>query len=178
MPPPASADDLKAAVDSMFRIRAVESPPDASGVRTIWHRGARHAELVSEIDGAGRVTRHEFTLFDEVLRWEQGRGFSSGHVSDAAEVVPDPSLDSARVERIASALIRYAGRDRIIAHLRDLVGARTAGAPVTEPLRVVTGSHPVVEPPPEPPRRNLALIWVGVGLCLVAIALLLIVLWK
>lgn len=183
MSAPRTADELKAAVDTMFRIRAVESPPDLRGTRKIWHRGARNAELVSEIDVTGRVLRHEFTLFDEVLRWEQGRGFSTGAVEEggargAEQIAPDAELNVERLDRVAQALQRYEGRDRIIQHLKDLVGARSAGAPVTEPLRVVTGSHPAVELPAPPPRRTRSVVWIGVGLSLIAIALLLLVLLK
>jgi hypothetical protein len=79
-----------AAMESMYRFRAVESPPDAQGRRTIWHRGAKGAELVSDIDAEGRVVRHELTLFDDRLRWERETGFQAvageeeGHVATAA----------------------------------------------------------------------------------------------
>ena len=71
-------DELRTAIASMFRIRAVESPANDKGIRTVWHRGTKDAELVSELDLDGHVARHEFTLFGDVVIWERGRGLSTG----------------------------------------------------------------------------------------------------
>ena len=147
MPAVRSTEELRVAVDSMFRIRAVESPPDASGLRKVWHRGARHAELVSEIDDTGRVARHEFSLFDDVVVWERGRGFVTGVARDegstrgAANVAFDLTADNERLLRIAAALEPYAGRDRIIQHLRELTMTTQKGAQPLQDLGVVTGSN-------------------------------------
>jgi hypothetical protein len=60
----------------MFRVRAVESPANAEGVRTIWHRGPRGAELVTDIDATGRVLRQRLTILDDVLLWRREQGLS------------------------------------------------------------------------------------------------------
>lgn len=181
-------EELRAAVDSMFRIRAVESPPDATGLRKVWHRGAKHAELVSEIDAEGRVARHEFSLYDDVLVWERGRGFQTGETHTegstrgAAKVSFDLTADGGRLARVAAALAPYGGRDRIIEHLKDLVSETQQGRQPTRDLGVVTGNHRVVDDAMlrqhlRPPRKpNLALLAVGIGLMVIAVALAIIVL--
>jgi hypothetical protein len=99
-----AGEELRRAVDSMFRIRAVESPPDASGSRRIWHRGTSGAELFTEVDGRGKVARQEFTLFEEVLRWDHEHGFQRSAVE---------------LGRVAAVLQPYGGADRFILHLKE-----------------------------------------------------------
>lgn len=166
----------------MFRIRAVESPPDAGGLRKVWHRGARHAELISEIDTTGRVARHEFSLFDDVVIWERGRGFLTGAARDegstrgAANVAFDLTADNDRLLRIAEALMPYTGRDRIIQHLRELAMTTQHGSQPLQDLGVVTGNNRI---PDEilklsrtaPPRSRKGLVWIAIGLLVIAIAL-------
>ncbi|MDP1824853.1 MAG: hypothetical protein Q8L48_16475 [Archangium sp.] len=166
----------------MFRIRAVESPPDAGGLRKVWHRGARHAELVSEIDDTGRVARHEFSLFDDVVIWERGRGFVTGSAQlegstrGAANVAYDLTTDGERMVRIAAALQPYAGRDRIIQHLRELVVTTKEGGQPLQDLGAVTGSNRIPEAvlrlsSAPPPQSRKGLVWISIGLVVIAIAL-------
>ncbi len=170
----------------MFRIRAVESPPDDQGLRKVWHRGALDAELVSEIDLAGEVARHELTLFDDVVVWERGKGFSTGEsegessTRGSATVNYDMANDPSRLVRAASALEPYAGRDRIIQHLRELVLETQSGVKPVRSLGVVTGSKPaapapVEQPgpvaPPSAPAPHV-LVVVGVGLVVLVLAIL------
>lgn len=182
-------EELRAAVESMFRIRAVESPADPStGLRKVWHRGALHAELVSEIDGEGRAVRHELTLFDDVLVWERGRGLLTGSAKvaggarGAANVAFDLSADPERVARSCAALKRYQGADRILLHLRSLLLEGEKGPTPLEGLGAVTspGLKPVppeaVPPEPAAPskaRPSWPLILLGLGLVALALALLL-----
>ena len=169
----------------MFRIRAVESPPDAGGLRKVWHRGARNAELVSEIDAAGRVARHEFSLFDDVVIWERGRGFVTGvaqmegSTRGAANVAFDLAADAERLIRIATALHPYAGRDRIIQHLRELVVTKQQGEQPLEDLGVVTGSNKIPDEllqisSKAPASSRKGLLWIAVGLLVIAVALVVI----
>lgn len=176
-----------AAVDSMYRIRAVESPPDASGRRTIWHRGAKGAELVSEVDGEGRVMRHELTLFDEQLTWERDKGFRSHGVTKGggsaamppSALLEDPEArDDRALDRAARALEPYRGDDRIIAHLRELVLMAAKGRDMFSDLGEVTRgaselrARPLPAPAPAPaPRARWPLVLVALGLVLVLAAL-------
>lgn len=172
----------------MFRIRAVESPPDAGGLRKVWHRGARNAELVSEIDPTGRVARHEFSLFDDVVVWERGRGFVTGanqllgSTRGSANVSFDLTTDPDRMVRAATALLPYAGRDRIIQHLRELVVTTQEGGQPLQDLGAVTGSNriplelPKIPASPAPVRRNKGLMWIALGLMVIAVALALLAL--
>lgn len=189
MAAPRTPEELRAAVESMFRIRAVESPADpTTGLRKVWHRGALHAELVSEIDGEGRAVRHELTLFDDVLVWERGRGLLTGSAKvdggarGAANVAFDLSADPDRVSRSSAALKLYQGADRILLHLRSLLLEGEKGATPLEDLGAVTSpklkSVPPeavpVEPSARPPNRpSLPLIFLGLGLIALALALLL-----
>lgn len=177
-----------AAVESMYRIRAVESPPDAAGRRTIWHRGAKGAELVSEVDGEGRVMRHELTLFDEQLTWEREKGFrfhgvtkeggSAARPPSALLEDPDEREDRA-LDRAAHALEPYRGDDRIISHLRELVLMAAKGRDMFSDLGEVTRRASELRGRPRPPpvpapraRWPLVLVALGVVLVLAALALL------
>ena len=71
---PRTEADLRSAIETMFRVRAVESPPDEQGARTIWHRGRKGADLLTWVDAFGRVTRQELYLFDDCLVWEKTSG--------------------------------------------------------------------------------------------------------
>jgi hypothetical protein len=76
------ADRRKAAVQSMFRVRASESPPGPDGMRTVWHQGGEGADLTSTVDAQGRVVRQEFALFGEYLLWVAETGAATGRVRD------------------------------------------------------------------------------------------------
>lgn len=116
----------------MYRIRAVESPPDEHGARTIWHRGTAGAELVSWVDSNGHVTRQELSLFDETIVWDRAVGIQTG-VTRAAEgskamkpsdgMVPDDAsaMRLERVGRARTALAGYGGEDKFIAHIRQAI---------------------------------------------------------
>lgn len=143
-------EERVAAVESMFRIRAVESPPDEQGLRTIWHRGLKGAELVSEVDGSGRVVRQELSLFDDVVVWAEGALKTGQSTALAGGKTPKPSqsltwdasLTQERVDRVARALEKYRGTDRFIQHVRDILGVRDEGpplidAPITRTARAI-----------------------------------------
>lgn len=173
------------AVESMYRIRAVESPPDAQGKRTIWHRGVKGAELVTEVDSEGRVSRHELTVFDELLVWERDKGFRAesvekdgGHPAMPPSAVIGEATGAAAgaIDRAAKALAAYRGDDKIIAHLRELLVKAVKGRAMFEDLGEVTRSArkfaEVLPPPaPAPPKRRPGMILVIAGLALVIAAL-------
>jgi hypothetical protein len=170
-------EELRAAIASMFRIRAVESPANEKGIRKVWHRGTKDAELVSELDLDGHVARHEFTLFGDVVIWERGRGLSTGVASSVAragdKLELDLGLDDNRLKRVADALRPYSGDDRIIAHLKMLLTAGI-GNPLEGRGRVTSNVSALAAPPIEPPEapkssRAPYVIGVIVGLALMAI---------
>jgi hypothetical protein len=130
-------EERVAAAESMFRIRAVESPPSVAGLRTVWHRGLKGAQLVSEIDDDGHVTRQELWLHDEVMVWvagvfRTGAGSPDGKTPKPPESVRwDERPSRERLDRFAAALGKYQGSDRIIRHVRDVLGV-TEKPPVVE----------------------------------------------
>jgi hypothetical protein len=150
-------EERVSAVESMFRIRAVESPPDDRGTRTIWHRGLKGAELVTDVDGTGRVTRQELSLFDDVVVWGEG-GLKTGEATTPSSKRPKPSdgltwdtgSGAERLNRIGNALKRYRGSDRYIQHVRDVLGVSDDGgvpidAPITRTARAVQEDHAAEE---------------------------------
>jgi hypothetical protein len=119
-----SPEELHSAIEAMFRIRAVESPPDGDGHRHIWHRGARGAELVTELDGLGRIVQQDFTLFGESARWDREGGIRAAG--------PD-GAEGSRLDRLRGAIAPYRGSDRFILHLRAVLGAEEPPAPRETP---------------------------------------------
>lgn len=184
--------ELQAAVDSMFRIRAVESPPDAAGAREIWHQGAKGAELVSWVDAEGRVTRHELCVFEDVLVWERAGGVRTGWLDRArvsgakpADLVnSDAGLPAKaeRIQRLARALQGYAGEDRFILHVKRIVEtARDLGDPVpqgaiTRPSIVISEELRRLAAARVSGRRRTRLLALGAGLLALLGALVLLLL--
>lgn len=165
-----TAEELRTAISSMFRIRAVESPASDKGIRTVWHRGTKDAELISEIDLDGHVVRHEFTLFSDVVIWERGRGLSTGAASTVAragdKLELDTGLDAVRLRRVSDAIRPYNGDDRIIGHLKTLLTG--VGNPTEGRGRVTSNSEALAVPfpdqhsTPEKPSSRAPLIIGGV----------------
>ncbi|MFT3836118.1 MAG: hypothetical protein QM723_03860 [Myxococcaceae bacterium] len=176
-----SETELSQAVTSMFRVRAVESPPDPNGERTIWHRGAKGADLVTWIDTLGKVTRQELYLFEDCLVWEKGVGLRTGAQQEPLGTKPapepiaiafDPEHDKARLKRARSGLNTYAGDDKCIVHARQLVNQATRGEPEDElpsASKTLTPASAITAVNPRP-----VWIWavaVGAGALLVATGL-------
>lgn len=122
--------ELQTAIETMFRVRAVESPPDDQGARTIWHRGHKGADLVTWVDAFGRVTRQELYLFDDCLVWEKTSGVRTGESQEreGSKLSPSPGTiafdsdaDDGRIFRARQALGPYSGLDKFILHARQLV---------------------------------------------------------
>jgi hypothetical protein len=129
--------ELKSALDTLFRIRAVESPPDEQGARTVWHRGAKGADLITSVDADGRVSRQELFLFEDYILFERALGLRTGVALDKVGAAgtrasgdiafdQDAVLRKKRLEQAARALAPYAGADALIVHVRRVV---TAAAP-------------------------------------------------
>lgn len=130
--------ELKSAIDTMFRIRAVESPPDDQGSRTIWHRGARGADLVTYVDSDGKVTRQELFLFEDYFLFDRTAGLRTGVALDkvgsaGARASGDIAFDQdavlriKRLEHAAQALAPYAGSDKLIGHAKQVITLASQG---------------------------------------------------
>lgn len=188
-------EERVSAVESMFRIRAVESPPDERGARTIWHRGLKGAELVSEVDSSGRVTRQEFALFDDVIQWtgELKTGRSSAAIGSkgataSGQLEWDTTLVSDRVDRVGRALKRYKGNDRFILHVRDVLGVgeedgpALIDAPITRSAPAIRDEVAAAEESQRElersARRRERIGLIGIAIGVTALLLSLVVLWR
>jgi hypothetical protein len=184
-----------AAVESMYRIRAVESPPDERGQRTIWHRGSRGAELVSWVDAEGRLIRQEFVLFDDVLVWDRvgllktgvsvpAEGSKLVKPSDGLTYDTDEAAKAQRLERLSAALKTCGGVDRFLSNLRGLLITDTAPFLGDEPVAITREAPAVreafaqaarVAQEPSTTGAGWTKLAIGVGLVLVAIAVLVLI---
>ena len=178
--------ELQSAIETMFRVRAVESPPDEQGARTIWHRGSRGADLVTWVDAFGRVTRQELYLFEDCLIWEKGVGVRTGAAEPAegSKVNPspdsisfDPGNDEDRLVRARRALTPYSGGDKFIIHARQLVGGgslddneitRSAEKVNEEALRAAAERHTRGTDKVAALQRGRRALWVWVALAALA----------
>ncbi len=189
MTPGRTDSELVAAIEAMYRIRAVESPPDDSGRRTIWHRASKNAELVTWVDAEGRVLRQELMLFDDIVIWERGAGVKTGTVVEGNFRTQRPSdsmtlddvVDQTRLTRMTRGLAAYGGADRFIAHVRELIKPPELLALGFE-QQITRPSHQVIKAmkdgqSPGPKKAPPTALLIGVGLLLVAVALMLIF-WK
>ncbi len=131
--------ELKAAIETMFRIRAVESPPDEQGARTIWHRGAKGADLITYVDRDGKVTRQELFLFEDYFLFDRQAGLRTGvnldkvgsagaRASGDIAFDQDAQLRMKRLEHAAQALAGYQGADKLIGHAKQVVTMAAQGA--------------------------------------------------
>jgi hypothetical protein len=158
-PPP---EKLKAAVQALYRVRAVEGPPGDNGHRSVWHMCAQGAELLSLVDPEGRVQRQELTLLDDHYVWTSGEGLRTGRVqtgggSKASPASPiihtDPQLVPFRLMRAALALESYEGEDRYILHMKRVLALAREGLELRE-ASVVT--HSAERPREAAPRGSTA----------------------
>lgn len=145
-----SPETLKVAVQALYGVRAVEGPPGDDGLRTVWHLGPEGAELLSLVDGDGRVRRQELTLLDDHCVWSSGQGVRTGRVERgggsprnqlATVVEADPQLVPHRLVRAAQALASYAGQDRYILHMQRVLALAREGLQMSEG-GVVAYAHP------------------------------------
>lgn len=181
MPIPRTEAELQSAIETMFRVRAVESPPDDQGARTIWHRGSKGADLVTWVDAFGRVTRQELYLFDDCLIWEKASGVRTGAAEARDGAAPSPAsiafdapgADDSRLGRARQALRAYSGFDKFILHAQQLVGVGEGppGAPVTREVTKDLVGQALKATPPAQPRPAWPLVAMGVGAILILTAI-------
>jgi hypothetical protein len=129
-----SSERVKAAVLALFQARPMEGPPGDDGQRSVWHLSNHGAELLSFVDGEGRVQRQELTLLDEHCEWTSGVGLRTGRVeqegasrAETSVVHPDAQLVPARLLRAALALEEYQGEDRYILHIQRVLALARQG---------------------------------------------------
>jgi hypothetical protein len=136
-----SPEKLKAAVQALYRVRAVEGPPGDNGHRSVWHMCTQGAELLSLVDMEGRVQRQELTLLEDHYAWSNGEGLRTGRVElgDGSKVNPaaaivhtDPQLVAPRLMRAALALETYEGEDRYILHMKRVLALAKEGLELQE----------------------------------------------
>ncbi|HVG57826.1 MAG TPA: hypothetical protein VNA24_04680 [Hyalangium sp.] len=157
-----SQEKLKAAVQALYRVRAVEGPPGDNGLRSVWHMCAQGAELLSLVDSEGRVQRQELTLLEDHYVWTSGEGLRTGRVETgggskagpaSAIVRTDPQLVPFRLVRAALALEPYKGEDRYILHIQRVLALAREGLELRE-SSVVT--HSAERPMPAEPLASTA----------------------
>jgi hypothetical protein len=154
-----SPTELKSAVESLSRIRALESEPDSSGGRTLFHRSGPAApgvDLISRVDGDGKVERQELFFFGDYLLWTRTSGLKSGVAPTGtveqlvtrgggpATGISFDSDDAVTAERLAGvveALKGYSGDDRLIDHAKQLFVVAAEGKPFTSGLVVTRTEH-------------------------------------
>ena len=121
---------LSAAVNALYRIRAVEQPADADGLKEVWHQCAQGADLVSFVDRKGRVVRQELSLLEDYFRWTSAEGLSTGtsgraqgsRARRAGEAVTlDRCTVPLRVLRAKAALASYQGTDRYLLNVQRVL---------------------------------------------------------
>lgn len=162
-----SPEKLKAAVQALYQVRAIEGPPGDNGHRSVWHMCPQGAELLSLVDMEGRVQRQELTLFDEHYAWSQGEGLRTGHVElgggskanpASAIVHTDPQLVPGRLIRAAVALETYEGEDRYILHIKRVLALAKEGLELQEASVVTDLGSRATEPlhPAAPAQKSEA----------------------
>jgi hypothetical protein len=197
-----SPEKLKAAVQALYRVRAVEGPPGDNGHRSVWHMCAQGAELLSLVDLEGRVQRQELTLLEDHYVWTSGEGLRTGRVqthggSKANPASPiihtDPQLVPFRLMRAALALESYKGEDRYILHMKRVLALAREGLELREASVVTHSAERPKEPEPldsaarmkgltpepvpkapVPSQREGLMMWVVFGAGLIAAIVLLV----
>lgn len=179
--PPEEA--LSRAVNALYRIRAIERPPDADGLRSVWHQCAEGADLVSYVDTKGHVVRQELTLLVDHFRWTSQHGLITGEVADApgskasaasSDLSLDAEISPERVRRAAAALGAYKGEDRYIRNMQRVLNLVLTGLQsFDEPTVTRSATHgEVMSAAAAPPARSLVPIAVGASLLLLGVAIL------
>jgi hypothetical protein len=140
---------LADAVNALYRIRAIEGPPDAEGNKTVWHQCALGAELVSTVNERRHVIRQELTLLHSYFTWTPGAGMATGVVlEDGAKAVAnagpitemDPELSKERLSEALAALAHYSGEDKYIRHLLRVMALARDGLASDDDEDSVTGA--------------------------------------
>ena len=162
------------AVQSLSRIRIAETR-SAEGLRRVWHQG-NDVDLLSQVDGEGKLLRQELTLLGDYFLWTSTAGLRTGTVAGgegsvvghSTELVSlDARNSDDRLRAAQQALSEYRGEDRYVLHMRHVLEQMVNGLS-SEGEVVITLTRDLNEL--VPPRRRAPLVWIGLGLLAVAIA--------
>lgn len=147
-----SDEERKSAVESLFRVRAVETPADTSGEKEVWHQGSKGADLFTVVNRTGHVVRQEFILYEDYFSWTKQGGLRTGActasrgIKDVVKSSDDIQLDGVvnddRIERARAALNNYSGNDRYLLHVRAVINLAAAGEEAGELSAVTTSQSP------------------------------------
>ncbi len=163
--------DFQAAIESMSRIRAVESPPDDKGERTIWHRAMNGVELISWVQADGTLSSQTLNAWGSSVLWKRGVGLSTAEIAQEQGkpevVVTHAQADKALIQRLTVALAPYEGTDQFISHFKqilqlgdsaDFVRRVTREAVAFAPPPKFVSVMPLEAAKPVPPASNAMLI--------------------
>lgn len=164
MPTP---DQVRAAINALNRVRAVEKPAEADGTREVWHQASTDVDLLSVVNAEGILSQQQLSLFADVIHWSRRGGLRTGRATDPSGHEPisgdgtifDPMLLPDRLKRAHEALASYQGADNYLVHFRDLLAATLEGRTWTE-ARIISKlgvSQPVARS--AAPGR----LWIAVG---------------
>lgn len=138
------------AVATLYRIRAVEAPHDEDGIKSVWHRTAEGADLLSFVDRGGRVTRQELTLLSDHFLWTAEQGLRTGQAGAervgirATDHEAGVRLDAAnsleRLKRASSSLGAYDGSDRYLLHIARVLALAVRGMQALEAEEVTAAA--------------------------------------
>jgi hypothetical protein len=128
---------IEEAAASMRRMQANEEF-DASGVRTIWHRGRSRTEMLSWENKQERIIRQELQMFGRVVEFRAGHPLrtgtlpnndfdSAGGHPESALVNFDRVIDQKTLEYASHLLRHFKGRDFYAQHLLAEVNTAIAG---------------------------------------------------
>ena len=173
----ATPEQVRAAINALYRVRAIEKPPEADGTREIWHQATPGVELFSVLDAEGKLTQQELTLFGDVLHWSRRGGLRSGRVSEPSTpgtargdtISFDPALTPERLRRTAEALTAYQGADKYLLNLRALIDAALQGREWSERpvISKIADSQPITMPSLDPNRQLARFAAIAIGVMLV-----------
>ncbi|MBL8949718.1 MAG: hypothetical protein JNK82_03005 [Myxococcaceae bacterium] len=131
---PPSPEALKAAIESLSRIRTLELPPDSTGGRTLFHRG-QGADLATRVDADGKVVRHELFCSGLYLSWAK-TGIKTGAAPDGTveamisrgdgpaqnvTLDADVGVQAQRTADVGTALTGVVTSDPVLEHLKRVV---------------------------------------------------------
>jgi hypothetical protein len=145
------------------RVRFAEEQVPGGG-KQVWHQGEK-ADLVSLVDGEGRVYEQELTFGAGIVQWRTGEGVRTGAPHGSAAGLREASSliryhaapQLAVLEDAKDLLAQVKGDDHYLRHMYRVI-ARTLDGIAGSGTHTVT--RPRARPPekPEPPTEERSLL--------------------